>query len=258
MLQGMLRLGLMLAASAAVLAVGLKRSDEPSLACARAGAGGDDYEILVVGESWASDGKVFPELPQTVSDRLGGRSVQACSLGFAGRNSRHLYFELKEKFPKEKLYALYGERKPDKVILMTGVNDVIQHVGASSYVEYNKKIVEYFSDVADVEIITIPRVNEKHFKAPNLFSHLKRQVLRCVNDNCGLLANDAYRISLWRDHPELQLIEYDDFIEQFEGHEQCYTRDGVHLTDECYHKYGTFIGKATSLRKAAMRRQSGG
>ena len=256
MLQGLLRLGLLVAVAAAALLFGLKRSDEPTVDCMRVEGTGRDYRLLVVGESWASGGKFFPELPQAISSRLGGRGVEACSIGFAGRNSKLLYFELREKFPTDRLYGYYDERKPDKVILMTGVNDEIQHVGAASYVEYTKKLVEYFSDVDDVEIISLPRVAERQFRAPNLYSGLKRTLLRCLYDGCRLQVNELYRIALWRDHPELHVIEYDDFISSYDGHEECYTMDGVHLTEECLHKYGAFIGKATSLKSEASARKS--
>jgi hypothetical protein len=248
MLHWALRLGFLLAGLGCVLLFGLKRSDEPAVNCAAANSGDGDYRILVVGESWASEGKFFPELPQTVSDRLHGRGVRACSIGFSGRSSRLLYFELRDKFPKDKIYALFGAKKPDKVILMTGVNDEIQHVGAANYVEYTKKLSEYFSDVDDVEIISLPRVNERRFKPPNLFSYVKRSILRCLYDNCDLQINDFYRIALSRDHPDLHMIEFDNFIDQYEGHEQFYASDGVHLTDESLHKYGAFIGNATSIR----------
>ncbi|HMK89050.1 MAG TPA: SGNH/GDSL hydrolase family protein [Methylocystis sp.] len=255
MLQGLRLLSLTLAVLAAALLLGLKRSDEPRLDCARV-AGDAPYRLLIVGESWAAGGKFFPELPQTVSQRLQGRGVEACSLGFSGRNTRLLYYELRTKFPKEKLYDLFGGERPDKVILMTGVNDEIQHVGAPAYVEYNKKLTEYFSDADDVELISVPRVNERHFKSPNLFSYFKRFIMRCLYNGCEFETNEVYRVALWRDHPELHIIEYDDFIERYEGHEQCYTPDGVHLTDEWLHKYGTFIGNATALRSAGIQKRS--
>jgi hypothetical protein len=225
----------------------LKRTDEPSIACALVNSGADDYRVLVVGESWASEGKVFPELPKAVSKRLDGRGVQACSIGFNGRNSRLLYAELREKFPKYKIYSFFEGKAPDKVVLMTGVNDTIQHIGASAYVEYTKKLFEYFSEVDDVEAISIPRVNERWFKPPNLFSRMKRNVLRCLYDGCNFQVNDVYRVALWRDHPNLQILEFDSFIDKFEGHEEFYRLDGVHLTDEYLHKYGEFVGSAMTL-----------
>jgi hypothetical protein len=251
MLRAVRRLSLILGVLIGVLLFGLKRADAPSASCVTVNSGARDYKILVVGESWASDGKIFPELPETVSARLQGRGVETCSIGFSGRNSSFLYSELREKFPKYKLYRLFEGQKPDKVILMTGVNDVIQHVGASSYVEYTKKLVEFFGDVDDIEVISIPRVNERKFKSPNLYSSIKRFVLRCVYDNCNERVNDTYRAALWRDHPELHLIEYDDFIDEFDGHERCYAADGVHLTEEYSHKYGIFLGNATSIRTEA-------
>ena len=135
MLREARRVGLLLAALSGALYFGVRRSDEPTLDCVTVNGGDGDYKMLVVGESWACAGKLFPELPKTVSDRLQGRGVQACSLCFAGRNSRHMYSELRDKFPKEKLYGPFGGGRPDKAIFMTGVNDEIQHVGANNYVE---------------------------------------------------------------------------------------------------------------------------
>ncbi|MFY9626828.1 MAG: SGNH/GDSL hydrolase family protein [Methylocystis sp.] len=252
MLRGTRRLGLLLAALSGVLVLGLKRSDAPTLDCVTVSGGDRDYKILVVGESWACYGRLFPELPQTVSERLQGRGVRACSLCFPGRNTKHLYSELREKLSKEKLYEFCGGGTPDKLIIMTGVNDVIQHVGENSYVEYTRKLIDFFPDIEAKEIISIPRVNELRFSSPNLFSHIKRSILRCLNDSCDSVVNDKYRTALWRDHPELYTIEYDDFIERYQGHEHCYAKDGVHLTDECSHKYGMFIGNATSIRRQAQ------
>lgn len=251
MFPGAQRLAFVLAVTGGLALVSLKRTDEPTLNCATVNAGEDDFRVLVVGESWASDGKLLPELPRAVSRRLEGRGVSACTLGFAGRNSRLLYTELREKFPREKLYRIFADRKPDKVVLMNGVNDEIQHIGASAYVEYTKKLVEYFSDVDDVEIIAIPRVNERTFKPPNLYSAVKRAILACFYDHCVRQVNDIYRVALWRDHPELNILEFDDFIERYEGNERFYTADGVHLTNEYFHKYGAFIGGAVSLGRAA-------
>ncbi|WP_205788994.1 hypothetical protein [Methylocystis rosea] len=45
---------------------------------------------------------------------------------------------------------------------MNGVNDANQRVGASAYVEYTGKRVEYFADVDDVEIISHNAVNERN------------------------------------------------------------------------------------------------
>jgi hypothetical protein len=225
----------------------LKRTDPPSIYCATVQGGPETYRVLVVGESWASDGKLLPDLPEAVSKRLDGRGVEACSVGFNGRSSRLLYSEIQDKFPKTKLYSLFDGRTPDKVVIMNGVNDAIQHVGAGAYVEFTRKLVDYFADAGDVEVISIPRVNERWFKPPNLFSRMKRNVLRCVYDGCVFQINDVYRVALWRDHPEMHILEFDNFIDRFEGHEEYYKLDGVHLTDEYLHKYGRFIGTSMIL-----------
>jgi hypothetical protein len=253
-LRGLRVLTVVAAMTSGAAVFGLKRTDDASLKCASINSGDSDYNVLVVGESWASDGKILPDLPEAISHRLGGRGVRACSVGFSGRTTKLMYYELREKFPLERLNALFEGKEPDKLIFLTGVNDVVQHIGASSYVEYTKKLVEYFPRIADVEIVSIPRVNEVKFEPANLFSGLKRFVLMCAHDRCSIEANDKYRIALWRDHPELRTIEFDDFIEKFEGNEKCYTADGVHLTAECFHRYGAFIGNSAFLDDKIARR----
>ena len=197
LLPNLRRVTFVLMVTSGLTLLSVKRTDEPSVNCSMVTGFGADYRILVVGESWSSDGKLFPELP--------------------------------------------------KVVIMNGVNDEIQHVGASTYVEYTKKLVEYFSDAGDVEVVSIPRVNERYYRPPNLFSLIKRTILRCFFDGCDYQINDLYRVALWRDHPELHVIEFDNFVDKFEGHEEYYVLDGVHLTNEYYHKYGAFIGGAISL-----------
>ena len=48
----------------------VKRTDEPVVRCEAVNSGANDYKILIVGESWASDGRIFPELPKFASARL--------------------------------------------------------------------------------------------------------------------------------------------------------------------------------------------
>jgi hypothetical protein len=55
-------LAFVLAVTSGLTLLSLKRSDEPTLYCANVNGGGDAYRILVIGESWASDGKILPEL----------------------------------------------------------------------------------------------------------------------------------------------------------------------------------------------------
>jgi hypothetical protein len=225
----------------------IQKKDEPTIDCITVNGGSDNYKLLVVGESWACSGHFFPELPNKVSDRLGGRGVRTCSLCFSGRNSRLLNYELRDKFPKNTLYEFFGGHKPNKVILMNGVNDEIEHVGSYNYSEYTNRIVAFFSDVSDVEVITIPRVNEINFRPKNTLLYIKRLALRCFYDNCRLSSNDDYRSALRKSFPDIRMIEYDRFIKSYVGNEGKYAEDGIHLTDESYHKYGTFIGDVASI-----------
>lgn len=228
----------------------LKRADTATVDCAKVGGDEEPYRVLVIGESWAAYGKLFPELPENLSKRMDGKPVIACSIAFSGRNTRLLYTELRDTFPKSRIYReLYGNHIPDKLIILNGVNDEIQHVGASAYVEYTKKLVDYFNnDIEDVEPISLPRVNERKFKSPNVFSRIKRAIFRCLHDDCEYQANEKYRVALWRDYPDMQMIEYDHFMPSYEGNEHRFKPDGVHLRDEDLHAYGAFIGREAAIR----------
>ena len=75
MLQEAVRVLLVFAVLTVVLFFGVKRSDLPMLDCVTVNSERDNYKVLIVGESWVCDGKLFPELPATISDRLNGRGA---------------------------------------------------------------------------------------------------------------------------------------------------------------------------------------
>jgi hypothetical protein len=235
----------MSAAGLSVADLSLGGRKAPTVSCQSAGPVARAFKVLIVGESWADGGPFFPELQNQVSRRLGGRGVRACSLAFSGRNSRRLAAELSTT-PEQIVYRpLSGV--PDKVIIMTGVNDEIQPIGAAAYSTYTAQLAHRFADVPDVEVITPPRVNDIGFKAPNWPSRAKRSVLLCYYNGCSTAVNDGYRATLRREHPEIRTIDYDRFIRSYRGNEGKYEPDGIHLRTATSHEYGTFLGREMHL-----------
>jgi hypothetical protein len=218
----------------------------PAITCQTLNNGNNNYNLLVVGDSWAYGGAFFPELQKELSTRMNGRGVRACSIGYPRRNSRRLISELRLDFPPERITPLFDGRAPDKVIVPTGVNDVLMPIGADNYAKYTDQIVTWFSAQGSaVEVVAVPRIEEGKFANP--LSHLKHAVLNCLYDNCMDHVIDHYRGVLKAFHPEISVIDYDKFIPDFAGNEQKYMDDGHHLTPAAMHEYGAFLGREISV-----------
>jgi hypothetical protein len=118
----------------AILATGCDRVRSPaSVACATVkGAGrGPTRRILIVGESWATGGRLLPELPTAAARRTSG-DVRACQIGYSGRNTSLQLTGFEQDFSDDQVLRLTGGA-PDAIVIVTGVNDVVQHVGAARY-----------------------------------------------------------------------------------------------------------------------------
>ena len=222
----------------------------PKIDCAATGTGDRPYNILVVGELWARGGRFFPELPETVSGRLGGRLVRACSIGFSGRNSIRLERELKAGFDHDAIRALFGGAAPDNVIILSGVNDVTQHIGARAYAARTRNIASYLAiDGSIVQVVEVPRVDERHAAISNVLGRAKRFVQKWLYDRGSNVVAERYRQELRSADPLLATIAFDKFIPTFEGNEHLYADDGLHLRIEVFHRYGTFLGNELLLSR---------
>lgn len=212
--------------------------DPVKATCARSGKGEGNYKMLVVGDSWAAGSLFFPELPQSMSAKMAGKPVTACSIGYSGRNTARLVQEPKADFPIGKIKALFSGASPNEIVIMNGVNDVIQHVGAEQYAKATSELVTYLNEESRVRVLRIPRVNETGYSS-NLLRDIKRKLQAFYFDDGQLAVNDKYRAALANSYPAIETIEYDRFAPGYR--KELFLPDGIHLTDQQFRFYGAFI-----------------
>ncbi|MEM8915841.1 MAG: SGNH/GDSL hydrolase family protein [Pseudomonadota bacterium] len=215
--------------------------------CETIGKGTKPHGVLVVGESWAVGRRLFPALHQAVAERLDHGPVRVCTIGLSGRNSAKIHTQFTATFPKAELLRLFDDQPPDNVVLLTGVNDIAQHIGASQYSSFTKKLTDHLSFAPKIEVVTVPRVDELGIRSPSKFGQIKWHIQRYLNDGGEREVAETYRERLRRDHPEIATIDFDAFIPSFAGNEAFYMPDGMHLTPDGYQRYGAFIGSSISL-----------
>jgi hypothetical protein len=210
-------------------------SPSPPVMCAKVGTGAPAYRILVMGESWAAGGRLLPELPQAVAKRAKA-TVLACSVGYSGMNTSKIIHSYSPEAP---LRALGG--KPTNVVILSGVNDQIQHRGAENYAAGMRTLATSFAP-ASVQVVSPPNVN----------MHPPLGVLyRIKNRLYGILhpdGNTEYRRDLSSAFPSAQIIDVAPFSSGADKEPARYAVDGIHLTLPEFHKYGAFIGERVNLK----------
>ncbi|AYO78303.1 SGNH/GDSL hydrolase family protein [Sphingobium yanoikuyae] len=225
------------------LAYSLMPTPVPSTYCWGAGDHPNPLKVLVVGESWAAGGRLLPEAPQALNKRF-GRSAIVCSVGFSGANTRKQLRGLKAAFDRQGLVRLFGS-KPDKIVIITGVNDIIQRRGSMTYKDDISNLVEWLQPISDdISILEIPNINLNSKLSP--IYKAKQIVFEFTSGEAGGDLLKKYRSSI-TDY-RYTVISYDDFIQGWATAPVNYTPDGIHLTTENFHKLGGYIGEVMPVR----------
>lgn len=182
--------------------------------------------MLVIGDSWASKGRLDAGGAQAIGGRF-------CSLGFSGRTAHEIAANLRA-LPQDRL-AIVG--RPKTVLLLVGVNDVVQHIGPARYAAGVRELTEaadQFGD--DIRVVEIPWTNPG-VPAKSVPSWGKRLLNRYVNDGGRKDVTAEYRRAVPAE------IGYDDFIPSYAGYEDRY-KDGLHLTTAEFGRLGRYLGQA--------------
>lgn len=223
--------------SASYTAFGRDTLVKPSIACADAGQGDKVRRVLIVGESWASKGRLLPELPIAVARRSNER-VRACSIGYSGQNSAKVRAQFD---PRQAVEQLGGA--PDNFVVLLGVNDQIQHRGA-----------EFFSDNINTLAKTFPQATVQAVSAPiisltpplALPNRVKNRMAGWFNSD----VNGDYYAALVTRLGAGRVIDFKQFSAGYPAEKQRFAKDGIHFTTTGYHAYGRFIGEQLDLPEA--------
>lgn len=215
-----------------------------SIACADGGFSGPVTQtVLVWGESWAARGRLLPHLPRTLAARVPGR-VRVCQVGYSGLNT-HLQLErLRRDWSADKLERVLGSA-PTAVLVLTGVNDVVQHVGAASYADDVRALAGALGTLAPVHVVELPMVNTS--PPAGIAQRTKRFVQRWMNDGGRDDVVPAYRAALAAGPRAFSVVDYDAFSRGPAVDRGLYERDGIHLTLAGFGAYGAYLGRMMPL-----------
>ena len=201
------------------------------------GQGGIPYNVLVVGESWARGGRILPDLQQALSRKLGGRTVHTCAIAFSGYNTTKVLHGLRHEIDAGHVTHLFGAATADSVLMLTGVNDQIQHIGSGAYAKGIAEIAGMFP-ASRVQAVSAPFVRPRlHLALP---LRIKNSAQKFLHD--GGTDNVQARYSDLAATLDLQVgfIRYQDFMPAFDPSR--YNLDGIHLTAKTFQRYGAFLG----------------
>ena len=225
--------------SLAVVALQVSRQKASAdIACHTVGTEAPRMAVLVIGESWAARGRLLPGMTEAIFERLDNGSVKVCTVGYSGRNTLEVLDAVHADFSSQRTGELLEGHELKNIVILAGVNDVVQHVGKESYTAGIQGLIDYWPGLT-VEAVEIPWVIETGVSS-GLPSQIKRFLQRHIFDEGKHEVIATYRLALAEKN--ISTIRYDAFIPSYTGNEHLYAPDGIHLTSETYRSYGKYLG----------------
>lgn len=209
------------------------------LHCASAGSGPVQYRILVIGESWASKGRLLPDLPDAVAKRSGA-AVRACQLGWSGATTAKLITGVRESRGQSEAEGRLGG-EPTNVIILNSINDQVANVSPDRYAAQTEELAGGFPR-SITQIVSPPIVNQRPPSA-----HILQAGKRWISHLFGTTPRDEYERALFAAMKPDQVIPYREFSAGWKVEPKRYTADGIHLIDPAFQQYGAFLGLKMTL-----------
>ena len=221
-----------------------KTMDPPDQFCSDYGNSSSYLRVLIIGESWAAKGRLLPYVADEIAKNTKQHAI-VCTVGFSGRNAEKLHNEVSKNYNDQYWIKLLGAY-PDKVVLLTGVNDVTQHVGAKNYSNNLQKIINNFSK-SEIYVMEVPNVDVFLNHGASIPRLAKRWGQWVINDRMEKNPISSYREYVQNTISNVSIIPFDPFLKDFESNKNSYTADGIHLTDKEFNRYGSYIGQYVSV-----------
>lgn len=203
---------------AVLVLAGCAPASQPPITCA-GGASSDPIAVLVVGDSWGTAARLDEGLARATG-------LRSCSVGYSGKRAGQIAAILRSSpLPKA-----------ETIVMLVGVNDEVQHAGASTYANGVTALRrEAAKASSNVLLVELPRVDlERDDGSPQ--RRAKRWLQRHVWDRGEKEITQKYRAAVRADIP------FDPFISSYATHRGMYKGDGIHLTDAAFDQLGEYLG----------------
>jgi hypothetical protein len=221
--------------------------------CIDTAAGAPVRRVLIFGESWATD-RFALGVAKAAGQGVSG-NVRICAVAYYGMNTGEQRYLL-EKDYRGSLTAVLGGAA-DHALLLTGVNDVVQHVGADVYARNTRALAgELLKSSAVVYIPELSLVNTR--VRVGALSFTKRAVNRLRNDGGAYDPHQAYRAALAARLPgRVHLLDVDAFSRGYPADKASFDPGGIHFLPPRAEQFGMFLERAVRAhadqRQAAVR-----
>lgn len=197
-------------------------------------AGPYGYSLVIVGESWAADGRMLPAfekylIKQKVND------YKVCSVGYSGKTATEIARGVSADF-KGSFDTLFDET-PDQMVLLTGINDVYQHIGTVSYISGLAKLLSV--PAKEHFVVEIPAVDFGRNYQRSLPSRAKAFVFRWIFDGGRVEVMDHYRAAVQQ--ANFPIVTTSDFSATYKDFPL--TVDGLHPTPDGFDMYADHIAE---------------
>jgi lysophospholipase L1-like esterase len=186
--------------------------------------------ILVVGDSYANFGRFESGIVESFAVR--GVDVDVTSFSRSGFTTSQLC-----KAIQREILSLAKQGPFTFVVIVAGVNDVVQRRGARRYARDTGKLIRLLSPIAQsIQVMQIARFNE--------FADLSRLPGR-IKHRCHALVRDraAGRIERYSAAAEemacARILRTDDLLPHYDS---SWFKDGIHLTDARFAELARHIG----------------
>lgn len=195
------------------------------------GPAGAAQRVLVVGDSWAGDGRLDLET---------ARTARVCSVGYSGLNSQDVLASFAQDRDALAIVTADLGHATDAVALV-GVNDATQHRGPAFYADGVRQLAAHLGTIADrVFVLELPATRVTGQLAPEVA--IPSAIFACLNDGCSGDVTASYRAAAA--NLPLTLIDYDQLAPAFDPADLA--PDGLHPTALRYAELSRIIANAVT------------
>ncbi|NTU53984.1 MAG: SGNH/GDSL hydrolase family protein [Chlorobiaceae bacterium] len=208
----------------------------------------DQINIGIIGDSWVSGKKIDQPLEQAMS--ASGFETKIISSGQPGATSRDIYRNLfLDKSARYSSNALLMDEDIDYLVIVAGVNDSVQHYGASFYAHHTLLVAQTALARGIIPVIVeVPEYGIEKFSPSGLISWYMNTLYLWIFDHGNKKVMKSYRSELRKSIPQnitdkVIMVDFSMITEDYETSKYLYD-DPAHLNREGNVRLGKLIGNS--------------